>query len=109
MAVQDPPLVLNKDTQDKFDTNRFKDYTKPGRFVEYVVWPALLLCESGPLLAKGVAQGCEKPLFAQTVGPFPKKKKTVRKMNVNKWLLHSVELEVVINIQTVNSCNGHYK
>ena len=73
MAVQDPPLVLNKDTQDKFDTNRFKDYTKPGRFVEYVVWPALLLHESGPLLAKGVAQCCGKPLFTQTVGRFPRK------------------------------------
>jgi hypothetical protein len=58
MVVQDPPLVLNDKAQDRFDTNTFKDYTKRGPFVEFVVWPALLLHESGPLLAKGVAQGC---------------------------------------------------
>lgn len=60
MAVQDPSLVLECCSTDKFDNNMFKDYTKRGPFVEFVVWPALLLHKDGPLLAKGVAQGCIK-------------------------------------------------
>ncbi|XP_053400501.1 uncharacterized protein LOC123558290 [Mercenaria mercenaria] len=58
MAVQDPPLVLSENSPQKFDTNVFKDYTKRGTYVQYVVWPALFLNEGGSLLTKGVAQGC---------------------------------------------------
>lgn len=58
MCVQEPPVVLDSlDDYDKFDTNCYKAFTKQGKTVDYYVWPALLLHEGGPLLAKGVAQG----------------------------------------------------
>ncbi|XP_060565681.1 uncharacterized protein LOC132724742 [Ruditapes philippinarum] len=60
MVVQNPPLILSTTAQQQFDTNLYKDYTKRGKYVDYVVWPALLLHEGGPLLSKGVAQGCKK-------------------------------------------------
>lgn len=58
-VLQDPPVVLytDQDPTSRFDSARFQDYTKRGRFVDYVVWPAMLLHEGGPLLRKGVAQG----------------------------------------------------
>jgi hypothetical protein len=34
-----------------------KPYTTSGTFVDYIVWPALLLYKNGPVLVKGVAQG----------------------------------------------------
>ncbi|XP_053400467.1 myb-like protein X [Mercenaria mercenaria] len=40
-----------------FDTNKFKPYTKSGKYIDYIVWPAVYLHEGGPLLCKGVAQG----------------------------------------------------
>ena len=39
------------------DTGTFKPYTRTGKFIDYIVWPALYLHENGPLLCKGVAQG----------------------------------------------------
>ncbi|XP_045203653.1 myosin heavy chain, skeletal muscle-like isoform X2 [Mercenaria mercenaria] len=39
------------------DTNIFKPYTKTGKFIDYIVWPAVYLHKNGPLLCKGVAQG----------------------------------------------------
>ncbi|XP_060567418.1 uncharacterized protein PF3D7_1120000-like [Ruditapes philippinarum] len=56
-AVQDPPLKLDAQFTDKFETNVLKDYTKRGEFVDFVVWPAMFLHKGGPLLSKGVAQG----------------------------------------------------
>ncbi|XP_060565703.1 uncharacterized protein LOC132724760 isoform X1 [Ruditapes philippinarum] len=56
-AVQDPPLELDAKFTNIFNTNIFKDYTKRGEFVDFVVWPAMLLHKGGPLLSKGVAQG----------------------------------------------------
>ncbi|KAH3830286.1 hypothetical protein DPMN_103526 [Dreissena polymorpha] len=56
-AVQDPPLFMNFNPGDKFDTTLFKDYTERGPFVEFLVWPSLHLHDKGPLLSKGVAQG----------------------------------------------------
>ncbi|XP_053399189.1 uncharacterized protein LOC123556872 [Mercenaria mercenaria] len=58
-AVQDPPLILSAQSPVEFDTNTFKDYTKRGKYVEYVVWPAMYLHEGGALLAKGIAQGSD--------------------------------------------------
>ena len=58
MCVQEPPVVFDSlDHYDKFDTNCYKAFMKQGKTVDYYVWPALLLHEGGPLLAKGVAQG----------------------------------------------------
>ncbi|XP_053399188.1 centrosomal protein of 128 kDa-like [Mercenaria mercenaria] len=69
MVVQDPSLALVDKSTISFDTNKFKDYTKRGRYIEYVVWPALFLHEKGPLLGKGVAQGCDvKPDQTRSLG-----------------------------------------
>jgi hypothetical protein len=40
-----------------FDKDLFKEYTRRGKFQDYIVWPAMRLHENGPLLSKGVAQG----------------------------------------------------
>ncbi|XP_060562949.1 uncharacterized protein LOC132722457 [Ruditapes philippinarum] len=62
MMVNDPPVafapLLAKGTH--FNSDLYKPYTSSGTHVEYVVWPALLLHEGGPILAKGVAQGINK-------------------------------------------------
>jgi hypothetical protein len=57
MAIQDPPVVLTTKLTGKFDTDRFRHYTKSGSTVDYVVWPVLFLHEGGPIICKGVAQG----------------------------------------------------
>ncbi|XP_060554929.1 uncharacterized protein LOC132715857 [Ruditapes philippinarum] len=40
-----------------FDKDSFKEYTCRGKYLDFVVWPALLLYKGGPMLNKGVAQG----------------------------------------------------
>ena len=40
----------------EFNRDEYKAYTSTGKFIDYVVWPQLLLHEGGPRLAKGVAQ-----------------------------------------------------
>lgn len=57
-SVQDPPIVFapNVNTGDRFDNNVYKAYTRSGDRVEFVVWPALLLHQNGPVLCKGIAQ-----------------------------------------------------
>ncbi|XP_052811630.1 uncharacterized protein LOC128239165 isoform X5 [Mya arenaria] len=58
MSVQDPPVVFDTPkTGGKFDSDRYRTYTKMGKQLDYVVWPPMLLHAGGPLLAKGVAQG----------------------------------------------------
>lgn len=75
MVVQDPPLELLEDAPDRFDTTTFKDYTRRGRYTEFVVWPALLLHKNGPLLAKGVAQGSDHSFKSQSLGRKQKMEK----------------------------------
>ena len=60
MVIQDPPIVLDNSTQEKFDTSRFKGYMHNGTYTDYVVWPAVNLYNEGPLLSKGVAEGRKK-------------------------------------------------
>ena len=58
MSVQDPPVILdNMKDRRSFHTEMYKAFTKHGQAVDFYVWPALLLHEGGPLLAKGLAQG----------------------------------------------------
>lgn len=60
MAIQDPPVYMDTNfstTNEQFDSNVFKQYTKSGSSIDFIVWPALYLCENGSLLIKGVAQG----------------------------------------------------
>ena len=58
MFLQSPPVCLDFGLKagDKFDKARYKEFTKTGKNVDYIVWPALLLHKGGPLLAKGVAE-----------------------------------------------------
>lgn len=59
MNVQTPPMVLDVDLLpgQPVPANKYNLYTQAGDLVEYVVWPACLLHEDGPLLAKGSVQG----------------------------------------------------
>ncbi|XP_045205557.2 uncharacterized protein LOC123557875 [Mercenaria mercenaria] len=57
MVVQSPPLALAVcHPEEEFDKNIYKEYTTRGPKVSYVVWPALLLHEKGPVIGKGIAQ-----------------------------------------------------
>ncbi|XP_060569841.1 uncharacterized protein LOC132728251 [Ruditapes philippinarum] len=59
MHVQTPPIVIDTCAKpgSNFDTSRYKQYTKAGKKIDFVVWPVLLLEEGGAILCKGVAQG----------------------------------------------------
>ena len=61
MSVQDPPMAITTAVAPDLQYNRamYKEYTKSGVFVDYVVWPAVLLHDDGPLMAKGTVQCCD--------------------------------------------------
>lgn len=40
-----------------FNKESFNEYTKRGKYLDYIVWPDIFLHRNGPLLKKGVAQG----------------------------------------------------
>ncbi|XP_060565715.1 uncharacterized protein LOC132724769 [Ruditapes philippinarum] len=55
MVIQDPPMaIVLKPETDTYEN--FKAYKTRGKFLKYIVWPALLLMEGGPLVTKGVAE-----------------------------------------------------
>ena len=58
MAIKDPPMYLDEDIPPGtvMDKNTYREFTKSGEIVEYVVWPALRLHKDGPVLYKGVIQ-----------------------------------------------------
>ncbi|CAG2218330.1 unnamed protein product [Mytilus edulis] len=56
VAVQDPPMIIDFVPGHIFDKQSWKEYTRSGTEVEYVVWPALYLYKGGPMMAKGVVQ-----------------------------------------------------
>ena len=58
MAVQDPPVEIEPvpEAGTHFDQNVYRQYTKTGTKIAFVVWPALRLCKDGALLCKGVAE-----------------------------------------------------
>ncbi|CAC5382390.1 unnamed protein product [Mytilus coruscus] len=56
VAVQDPPMVIDFEPGQIFDKQSWKEYTRSGTEVEYVVWPALYLYKGGPIMSKGVVQ-----------------------------------------------------
>ncbi|KAH3839009.1 hypothetical protein DPMN_112428 [Dreissena polymorpha] len=63
MVIQDPPVSMDARTSqlgEIFDGTVYRHYTKSGKYVEFIVWPALRLTETGSLLYKGVAQGTDK-------------------------------------------------
>ncbi|XP_060589654.1 uncharacterized protein LOC132744879 [Ruditapes philippinarum] len=60
MCKHEPPVHIDfpvLQVNHKFDTNVFKPYTKSGKYLHFIVWPALFLYKDGPMLCKGVAQG----------------------------------------------------
>ncbi|CAC5415454.1 unnamed protein product [Mytilus coruscus] len=59
MQMSDPPLYLNFDVNsgENFNKNDYHVFTKCGRKIDYLVWPVLYLHKTGPILAKGLAQG----------------------------------------------------
>ncbi|KAL3879298.1 hypothetical protein ACJMK2_031599 [Sinanodonta woodiana] len=66
MGVQERPMHLDADvetddsSEKMLDLNKFRPYTKSGKIVDFVVWPALFLHEGGPMLARGIAQACNE-------------------------------------------------
>ena len=93
MAVQDPPLELKTESQsfDSFNKDEYKAYTKLGQYIDFVVWPPLLLHKEGPLLAKGVAQGwgtqqggMKSPDARNKEVPFPKEPKQAWSTTTNQ-------------------------
>lgn len=61
MVVQDPPMAIVIDVPQDLSYNKayYKQYTKSGQLVNYVVWPAILNQDGGALMGKGVAQCCD--------------------------------------------------
>ncbi|XP_052796182.1 uncharacterized protein LOC128228737 [Mya arenaria] len=57
MSIQDPPVVLEKSCikGDAFNELLFTKYKNSGKTYDYLVWPAVLLSEGGPVIRKGVA------------------------------------------------------
>nr|XP_022321626.1 uncharacterized protein LOC111123530 [Crassostrea virginica] len=61
MHIQDPPMVLDfGSTAEIVDKNVFRFFTRSGELVDFVVWPAVLLHDNGPLIQKGVVQPFKK-------------------------------------------------
>ena len=57
MKIQDTPMVMFWARQnDKFDRNKFSEYTRRGDIIEYAIWPGILLHKDGPLVSKGIVQ-----------------------------------------------------
>lgn len=58
MNMHNPPVALGLPTakDSPFDGNAYKEYTRTGTTVDFVVWLPLLLHKNGPLLQKGVLQ-----------------------------------------------------
>lgn len=59
MCVQDPPMVFidKLDRGADFNNDYFRKFTRAGgsKF-DYLVWPAILLHQNGPLVVKGIAE-----------------------------------------------------
>ncbi|XP_021364058.1 uncharacterized protein LOC110457213 [Mizuhopecten yessoensis] len=75
MNVQTPRLYLapKPTTGTPVQTDLYSLYTQSGEKVDYVVWPACLLHENGPLLAKGILQ----PFKMERKGGAKEEKKNV--------------------------------
>ncbi|KAL4230746.1 hypothetical protein ACF0H5_011121 [Mactra antiquata] len=57
MNAQDPPMILEFDEpKGSFNEDKYRFFTKSGNQIVYIVWPPMRLHQSGPVLAKGVAE-----------------------------------------------------
>lgn len=63
MSVQDPPMALYSGVAPdyKYDKTKYREYMKSGDYVDYIVWPCVLIQDGGNLMSKGVAQGRVQP------------------------------------------------
>lgn len=63
LTVQREEVIASDDKRQTkkwlFEKNKFKDYTKRGMYIDFVVWPVMLLHKDGPVLCRGVAQGTD--------------------------------------------------
>ncbi|KAL3878808.1 hypothetical protein ACJMK2_031136 [Sinanodonta woodiana] len=64
LCTQEPPVCMKwpsdrkqGETLDLLNLEFYQPYTKPDKYVDYCVWPLLLLRENGPILKKGIVQG----------------------------------------------------
>ena len=62
MAIQDPPMAISTEIGEglKYDKNKYREYLKQGEFVDYMVWPSILIQDGGALMSKGIVQCCDK-------------------------------------------------
>ncbi|XP_052796281.1 uncharacterized protein LOC128228820 [Mya arenaria] len=67
MLMHDPPVVIQKNVTkgSPFDKGSYKPYMTTGDKIDYVVWPALLLHEDGPVIAKGVVECFRSTAYKQ--------------------------------------------
>jgi hypothetical protein len=56
-------MYLDFEPDDVFDRLAFKEFTKSGTKVDYLVWPALYLYKDGPLLSKGVVLATGEKIY----------------------------------------------
>lgn len=58
MAIQSPPVYLDFSYKkgNSFNKSVLKHYTRNGKIIDFLVWPATYLEKGGALLGKGVAQ-----------------------------------------------------
>ncbi|KAK3100045.1 hypothetical protein FSP39_013878 [Pinctada imbricata] len=58
MSIQEKPVMLVFDAEKgrSFRTDLYRLYTKSGTKCDFLVWPAMLLHDKGPILQKGVIQ-----------------------------------------------------
>ena len=63
MSVQDPPMAINSTVarDSRFNRDMYKEYTRRGRFIDFVVWPVVLIQDGGAMMAKGVVECCGAP------------------------------------------------
>ena len=54
-------LYWDVEPDNKFDKAKYREYMKSGDYVDYIVWPCVLIQDRGNLMSKGVAQGRAEP------------------------------------------------
>lgn len=91
MCIQDPPMCLVDFGRGlEFNSNEMRSFTKSGKCVDFVVWPALYLHENGPLLSKAIVQGSNHPTQQiQETNQLRQKEVSMRRKN-EETIIHSM-------------------
>jgi hypothetical protein len=72
-------MYLQFECSEVIDRSMFRLFTRNGERLDYMVWPALLLHENGPLVQKGVVQPVHSKSGARNSKPKTKKERTKNK------------------------------